>query len=106
MARKIDVSHRATGVGTTAGPARADTDRARHDHAAKLRQFTREFFLIEAAEAGLRHALRVASVELQDTKEFKALKNEGATLARSFLEAAIGTVARRSASSQSPSWCS
>jgi AcrR family transcriptional regulator len=60
------------------------------DHANKLRDFIREFFIIEAAEADLRQALRVASVELKDTKEYRALIAKGATLFRAFIGEALG----------------
>jgi len=59
------------------------------DHAAKLRAFIQEFFLIEAAETGLRQALRAASVELRDTPEFQDLIATGAELTRGFLKSAI-----------------
>lgn len=58
-------------------------------HAGKLRDFTREFFLVEAAEADLRQALRLAAVELRDTKEFEALMARGAALTRPFIRDAI-----------------
>lgn len=60
------------------------------DHADKLRAFTREFFLIEAAEADLRQALHIASVQLRDTEDFQALIAKGAALSRSFLTEAVG----------------
>ena len=59
------------------------------DHAAKLRAFNREFFLIEAAETDLRQVLRAASVELRDTLEFQDLIAKGAELTRGFLKSAI-----------------
>jgi len=58
-------------------------------HAHKLRDFIREFFLVEAAEADLRQALRLAAVELRDTKEFGALIARGAALTRAFIRDAI-----------------
>ena len=60
------------------------------DHAAKLRDFMREFFLIEAAEVDLRRALRAASVDLRETKEFQDLVSAGADLTRRFIAEAIG----------------
>ena len=59
-------------------------------HAAKLRDFVREFFLIEAAEVDLRRALRAASVDLKDTEEFRALLIKGADLTQRFIAEAIG----------------
>lgn len=59
------------------------------DHAGKLRDFIREFFLIEAAEAPLRQALKAASIDLKDTKEFQALIAQGAELTRGFIKEAI-----------------
>jgi AcrR family transcriptional regulator len=56
------------------------------DHAVKLR----EFFKVEAAEADLRRALRLASVDLNHTAEFRALLAEGAALTRNFLIDALG----------------
>lgn len=61
------------------------------DHAAKLRDFVREFFRIEEAEVDLRRALRAASVELSETKEFRALMVTGAELMRSFVAQAVGS---------------
>lgn len=55
------------------------------DQAGKLRDFLREFFLIEAAEVDLRRALRQASVDLGDTPEFAELIATGAALTRRFL---------------------
>lgn len=59
------------------------------DHARKLKDFLREFFMIEAAEADLRQALRVASVDLRDTVEFQELIAEGARLIKAFIENAV-----------------
>ena len=59
------------------------------EHAAKLRKFVREFFLIEAAEVDLRRALRAAAVDLQDTAEFRALIAQAAELTRAFLREAM-----------------
>lgn len=59
------------------------------DHAGKLRDFIREFFMIEAAEADLRQALRIAAVELKDTSEFQALIAKGVALTRGFIEDAV-----------------
>lgn len=59
------------------------------DHAEKLRDFLREFFLTEAAEVDLRRALRAASVDLRETDEFKALLSEGAHLMRNFIAEAL-----------------
>jgi len=61
-----------------------------NDHAVKLRDFIREFFRVEAAEADLRRALRLASVDLSHTAEFRALLAQGAALTRSFLIEALG----------------
>jgi AcrR family transcriptional regulator len=57
--------------------------------AERLRAFTRELMLIEAAEAELRRGLRAASVELRETAEFKALLARGTTLFHSFLADAL-----------------
>lgn len=54
--------------------------------ASKLRDFIREFFLVEAAEADLRQALRVASIDLKDTKEFQELMSKGVELTKGFIE--------------------
>jgi AcrR family transcriptional regulator len=59
------------------------------DYARKLRDFIREFFMIEAAEAALRQALRIASIDLKETKEFQELISNGAELTKTFLEDAI-----------------
>ena len=59
------------------------------DHAVKLRDFIREFFLIEAAEVDLRRALRVASVDLKETEEFQALLSAGADLTKRFIAEAV-----------------
>jgi AcrR family transcriptional regulator len=59
------------------------------DHAFKLRDFVREFFLIEAAEVDLRRALRAASVDLKETDEFRALLSTGADLTKSFIAEAV-----------------
>lgn len=59
------------------------------DHASKLKDFIREFFLIEAAEADLRQALRIASVDLKDTKEFRDLISKGVELTRGFIKDAV-----------------
>ena len=58
--------------------------------AERLRAFTRELMLIEAAEAELRRGLRAASVELRETGEFKALLERGTTLFHHFLADALG----------------
>lgn len=60
------------------------------DHAAKLKDFIREFFLVEAAEADLRQALRMASIDLRDTKEFQQLISTGAAMTRRFIAKAVG----------------
>ncbi|CUU25987.1 TetR family transcriptional regulator (plasmid) [Duffyella gerundensis] len=60
------------------------------EHSRKLRDFIREFFIIEAAEADLRQALRIASIDLRETDEFKALISKGADLTRTFIETAVG----------------
>lgn len=59
------------------------------DHAEKLRDFLREFFMIEAAEVDLRRALRAASVDLRETDEFKALLSAGAELTTAFIAEAV-----------------
>ena len=59
------------------------------DHAKKLRDFLREFFLTEAAEVDLRRALRNASVDLRETDEFKSLLSEGANLMKNFIAEAV-----------------
>ena len=59
------------------------------DHAVKLRDFIREFFLIEAAEVDLRRALRAASVDLKETREFQALLSAGADLTKRFIAEAV-----------------
>lgn len=58
-------------------------------HAAKLRDFIREFFMIEAAEADLRQALRAASVDLRDTSEFRQMIAKGAELTKAFFKEAV-----------------
>jgi len=58
-------------------------------HADKLREFIRAFFLIEAAEADLRRALRLAAVELKDTSEFRTLIAKGVELTRTFIQEAV-----------------
>ncbi len=58
--------------------------------AERLRAFTRELILIEAAEAELRRGLRTASVELRETAEFKALLARGTILFHDFLADALG----------------
>lgn len=59
------------------------------DHPSKLREFIREFFRIEAAEADLRQALKTAAIDLKQTKEFKALIAEGAALTKAFIKDAL-----------------
>lgn len=59
------------------------------DHAKKLRDFLREFFLTEAAEVDLRRALRTASVDLRERDEFKSLLSEGANLMKNFIAEAV-----------------
>jgi AcrR family transcriptional regulator len=59
------------------------------DHAKKLRDFIREFFLMEAAEADLRQALKIASIDLKDTEEHQALLAEGAQLTKGFIQDAV-----------------
>lgn len=59
------------------------------DHAEKLRDFLREFFLTEAAEVDLRRALRAASIDLRETDEFKALLSDGAQLTKQFIAEAV-----------------
>jgi AcrR family transcriptional regulator len=59
------------------------------DHASNLRDFIREFFMIEAAEADLRQALRIASIDLKDTEEFKELISKGTELTKGFIKDAV-----------------
>jgi len=59
------------------------------DPASKLRDFTREFFMVEAAEADLRQALRGASIDLRDTPEFQELISTGARLTKAFIKEAV-----------------
>jgi len=59
------------------------------DHAVKLRDFVREFFLIEAAEVDLRRALRAASVDLKETDEFRALLSAGTKMTKDFIAQAV-----------------
>jgi AcrR family transcriptional regulator len=59
-------------------------------HAAKLRDLIREFFMIEAAEADLRQALRIASIDLKDTEAYQELISKGAELTREFFKDALG----------------
>jgi AcrR family transcriptional regulator len=58
-------------------------------HGEKLRDFLREFFLIEAAEADLRRALWAASIDLRETEEFKSLLSAGADLMKTFIAEAV-----------------
>ncbi|MDR3471123.1 MAG: TetR/AcrR family transcriptional regulator [Devosia sp.] len=60
-------------------------------HAEKFKRFLREFFLIEAAEADLRRALRAAAIDLRETGEFQDLIETGRDLTRRFLEEAVGS---------------
>ncbi len=59
------------------------------NHASKLKDFIREFFMIEAAEADLRQALRIASIDLKDTSEFQELISKGAALTKAFIKDAV-----------------
>jgi len=59
------------------------------DNAKKLRDFIREFFMVEAAEADLRRAVRIASIDLRDTPEFQELISKGTELTRDFLRTAV-----------------
>ncbi|WP_246793702.1 TetR/AcrR family transcriptional regulator [Burkholderia perseverans] len=68
------------------GPAR--------DPGARLREFIREFFLIEAAEVELRRALRIASVDLRETDEFQMLISKGADLFRTYIAGMVGDAGR------------
>jgi len=45
--------------------------------------------MIEAAEADLRQALRIASIDLRETEEFRALIAKGAELTKGFIEDAV-----------------
>lgn len=60
------------------------------DHASKLRRLIHEFFMVEAAEADLRKALRIASVDLRETEEFRALVSKGAELTDTFFTDMLG----------------
>lgn len=60
-----------------------------HNHAAKLRDFIRAFFTVEAAEADLRQALAMASIDLKQTDAFQALIAQGGTLTKRFIEEAV-----------------
>lgn len=64
-------------------------ERGGNDHAQKLREFVRAFFLIEAEEADLRRALRIASVDLKDTTEFLELMASGTALTTAFIADAL-----------------
>lgn len=61
-------------------------------HAHRLRDFVRAFFQVEAEEADLRRALRIAAVELKETQEFRDLIAEGADLTRAFIREAVASV--------------
>jgi hypothetical protein len=45
--------------------------------------------MIEAAEADLRQALRIASIDLKDTNEFKELISKGTELTKGFIKDAV-----------------
>lgn len=59
------------------------------DQAAKLRDFIRAFFVIEAQEADLRQALSIASVDLKKTAQFHALIAKGVALMKAFIQEAV-----------------
>lgn len=59
------------------------------DQAAKLRDFIRAFFVIEAQEADLRQALSIASVDLKKTQQFHALIAKGVALTKAFVQKAV-----------------
>ncbi|TDV67556.1 TetR/AcrR family transcriptional regulator [Pseudomonas sp. LP_7_YM] len=59
-------------------------------HATRLRDFLREFFMIESAEVELRRALRAASVELREMEEYQVLLRDGAELTKTFIADAVG----------------
>lgn len=59
------------------------------DHAEKLRDFIRAFFMIEAQEADLRQALSIASVDLKKTPQFHALIAKGGALTKKFIQEAV-----------------
>lgn len=59
------------------------------DHAGKLRDFIRAFFIIEAQEADLRQALSIASVDLKKTAQFHALIAKGVALTKAFIQEAV-----------------
>jgi len=46
--------------------------------------------MVEAAEADLRQALRIASIDLKDTEEFRALVSKAAELTKTFFRDALG----------------
>lgn len=60
------------------------------DPAHRMRSLVREFFMVESAEADLRQALRIASVDIKDTKEYRALMEAGAVMMRDFIAEAMG----------------
>lgn len=62
--------------------------RGNPDHAKQMRDFIREFILIEATEADLRQALEPASVDLKYTKEHQALISRGTELTKEFIRGA------------------
>ncbi len=59
-------------------------------HATRLRDFLREFFMIESAEVELRRALRAASVELREMEEYQRLLRDGIKLTKTFIADAVG----------------
>lgn len=59
------------------------------DHASKLRDFIRAFFVIEAEEAALRKALAIAAIDLKQTSAFQALIAQGVRMTRAFIEEAV-----------------
>jgi AcrR family transcriptional regulator len=59
------------------------------DHAQKLRDFIRAFFVIEAQEADLRQALSIAAIDLRETEQFQAMIARGTALIKAFIQQAV-----------------
>ncbi len=60
------------------------------DHAIRFKHFVREFFFAEASESDLRKALRVASVGLNETPEYKNLISSANRVFSDFILDALG----------------
>lgn len=58
-------------------------------YASKLRGFMRAFFAGEAAEADLRQALRIASIDLKETAEYQKLIADGTKVTTDFFRQAL-----------------